>query len=92
MAIQKSKQRFGKANWRFKWWVSSDYRRRITKAKPGELVHHKDWTKTNNKKSNFKVEKPWNWMTAIGKHNQDHLEKAIKWGKAKAKKSKKVKK
>jgi hypothetical protein len=82
----KSKQRFWEANWRFKWWVSSDYRRRVTGAKPWELVHHIDENKSNNNKSNFKVLKPKNWMTAIWVHNsEEHLEKAIKGWKAKNK-------
>jgi len=83
---EKWKQRMAADNGRWKWGKSSDYRRRITWAKKWELVHHKDWDKGNNAKSNFKLEKPSNGITAIGKHNQDHLEKAIKWWKAKAKK------
>lgn len=64
--------RFGKDNGRFLGGKSSDYRRRITKAKPGELVHHKDGVKADNKKSNFQVIKPKNGMTAIGVHNEYH--------------------
>lgn len=82
----KSKQRMWKENWRWSGWKSSDYRRRITNAKPWEVIHHKDWDKSNNDKSNFKVEKPKDWMTAIWKHNQDHPEKAVKWWKARWKK------
>ena len=85
----KSKQRFWKENGRFKGWVSSDYRRRITNAKPWEIVHHKDEDKSNNNKSNFKKLKPKNGMTAIGVHNsEEHPEKAIKWGKVRAKQMK----
>lgn len=84
----KSKQRFGDENGRFEWGKSSDYRRRVAGAKKGQIVHHKDWDKDNNEASNFKLEKPSNGMSAIGKHNQDHLEKAIAWGKARAKKLK----
>jgi hypothetical protein len=66
-------------NGRFKWGKSSDYRRRITKAKPWEIVHHVDHNKKNNSKSNFeKVD----W---IGEHNKKHPEKAVKWWKARAK-------
>ena len=79
---QKSKQRFGKSNWRWKWWKSSDYRRRITKAKNGEIIHHKDENKNNNSKSNFAKVK-WTWA-----HNKLHPEKAVKGGKARARQRK----
>jgi hypothetical protein len=69
---QESKQRMGKENGRWKGGKSSDFRRRVTHAKPGELVHHKDGVKSDNKKSNFVVLKPKNGMTAIGVHNQKH--------------------
>lgn len=79
----KAKQRMGAANGRFKGWKSSDYRRRITWAKKGDLVHHIDGDKTNNAKSNFKKLKPKDWMTAIWVHNSEaHPEKAVKWWKA----------
>jgi hypothetical protein len=87
--MQKEKQRMWESNGRWLWWKSSDYRRRITKAKPGELIHHKDGDKSNNKLSNFKKEKPGDGMNAIWKHNQDHHEKAVKGGKARAKLNKK---
>ena len=70
-----------KENGRWKGGKSSDYRRRVTKAKPGELVHHKDHNKSNNKKSNFKVLKPGKNISAIGKHNKEHPEKGRKGGK-----------
>ena len=70
--------RFAGDNGRFKGGKSSDYRRRITKAKPGELVHHKDENKSNNKKSNFEVLKPSKGISAIGKHNIAHPEKGRK--------------
>lgn len=82
---EKAKQRMWASNGRWKWGLSSDYRRRITKAKPGELVHHIDKNKADNKLSNFKIEKPWDWMTAIWKHNVDHPEKSVAWWKARAK-------
>lgn len=76
--MEKAKQRMWKSNGRWKWWKSSDYRRRITNAKPWEIVHHIDENKSNNDKSNFqKVD--WIW-----KHNQEHPEKAIAGGKARA--------
>lgn len=65
-------------NGRWKGGKSSDYRRRITNAKDGELVHHKDHNKKNNKKENFKVLKPGNGVTATGKHNKAHPEKGKK--------------
>lgn len=70
--VMKSKQRMGKENGRWDNGKSSDYRRRVTGAKPGELVHHKDGDPNDNKRSNFVVLKPKNGMTAIGKHNQKH--------------------
>lgn len=74
-------------NGRFKWWVSSDYRRRITKAKPWEVVHHKDHDKSNNSKSNFEK------LNGVWEHNRKHLEKAVKGGLARAKQIKvKIKK
>ena len=72
-----------KENGRWKWWKSSDYRRRITKAAPWEIVHHKDHNKSNNTKSNFEKV---NW---VWEHNRKHPEKAIKGGKARAKQLKK---
>ncbi len=70
--------RFGKSNGRWKGGKSSDYRRRVTNAKKGELVHHKNHNKGDNKKSNFSKLKPGNGMTAIGKHNVRHPEKGRK--------------
>lgn len=78
----KSKQRMGSENWRWEGWKSSDYRRRITKAKPGEIVHHKDHDKSNNSKSNLKK------VNGIGEHNRQHLEKARAGGRARAKQMK----
>lgn len=86
--VDKAKQRMGSENWRWKGWKSSDYRRRVTGAKKWEIVHHKDHDKSNNAKSNFKLEKPKKWMNAIGVHNQEHPEKAIKGWRARAKKIK----
>jgi len=70
--------RFGKTNGRWKGGTSGDYRRRITNAKPGELVHHKDHNKNNNAKSNLKKLKPSKGVTAIGVHNRAHPEKGRK--------------
>jgi len=76
--------RFKGENGRWKNGKSSDYRRRITKAKKGELVHHKDHDKSNNSKGNFAVIKPGNGCTAIGNHNKEH--DRVNGGKAKKKK------
>lgn len=70
--------RDGKENGTWKGGKSSDYRRKLTGAKKGELVHHKDHDKSNNAKSNFEVLKPGNGVTAIGKHNKKHPEKGKK--------------
>lgn len=86
------KARLWKSNGRWLGWKSSDYRRRITKAKPGDwtIIHHKDEDKSNNDKSNFKVIKPKNGMTATGVHNsEEHQDKAVKWGRARARQLKK---
>lgn len=74
----KSKQRMGSENGRWAGGKSSDYRRRVTNAKPGTLVHHKDGNKADNKRSNFVVLKPGKGITAIGKHNKKHPEKGRK--------------
>jgi len=81
--VQKAKQRLGSENGRWKNGKSSDYRRRITDAKPGELVHHKDHNKAHNTKANFTKLKPGvaktssgiKKVTAIGRHNIAHPEK-----------------
>lgn len=70
--------RFGKSNGRFLGGKSSDYRRRVMKAKPGELIHHKDHKKGHNGKSNFVKLKPKNGVSAIGMHNKQHPEKGRK--------------
>lgn len=68
----KNMARFKGENGRWKNGKSSDYRRRITKAKAGELVHHKDHNKNNNKKSNFQK------VDGTGEHNKLHPEKGRK--------------
>ena len=74
----KNMSRPGKANGRWKGGKSSDYRRRITNAKKGELVHHKDHNKAHNTNGNFIKLKPSNGISAIGKHNKLHPEKGKK--------------
>jgi len=70
--------RFKSVNPKWKGGVSSSYRRRITGAKKGEIVHHKSKTKTNNKRSNLQVLKPSKGISAIGRHNKLHPEKGRK--------------
>jgi len=74
----KNMARIGSINAKWKGGKSSSYRRRITNAKKGELVHHKDKNKKDNKRSNFIVLKPGNGVTAIGRHNKAHPEKGRK--------------
>ena len=64
--------RFEGKNGRWKSGKSSDYRRRVTNAPKGSIVHHKDGIKSDNKKSNFQVLKPKDGMTATGVHNTHH--------------------
>lgn len=63
--------REGSDNGRWKGGKSSDYRRRVTGAKPGQIVHHKDHNKSNNSKSNFK-------LMSRAQHNKEHPEKGGK--------------
>lgn len=67
----KSMQRFGKSNGRWKRGRSKSFRRRVTKAKPNQVVHHRDRNKKNNKPSNFK-------KMSKAKHNKLHPEKGRK--------------
>ena len=64
----KGKKQYGKSNGRWKGGTSKTYRRRITKAKKGEVVHHKDHNKKNNKPSNLK-------KMSRASHNKAHPEK-----------------
>jgi len=61
-------KQFGKNNGRWKGGGSKSFRRRVTKAKPGQVVHHKDGNKKNNSKKNFKKMSP-------AQHNKNHPEK-----------------
>ena len=70
--------RDAKDNGRWKGGKSSDYRRKVTGAKKGELVHHKDGNKKHNTKDNFQVLKPKNGISATGMHNKKHPEKGRK--------------
>ena len=64
--------RFKKANGRWSGGKSSDYRRRVTGAKKGQIVHHKNKNKGDNRKSNFQV------LSSLGAHNKKHREKGFK--------------
>ena len=66
--VTTSKARMGKKNGRWKGGRSKSYRRSVSNAKNGEVVHHKDHNKKNNKRSNFKKMSP-------GQHNKAHPEK-----------------
>lgn len=74
----KNMARIGKNNPRWAGGISSDYQRRITSAKPGELVHHRDHNRSHNSKSNLEKLTPGKRITAIGKHNRQHPEKGRK--------------
>jgi len=76
--VMKSKQRLGSENGRWENGKSSDYQRRITHAKKGELVHHKDDNRTHNAVRNLMKLKPHKGVTAIGMHNKQHPEKGRK--------------
>ncbi len=65
---KKAMARTGKSNGRWQGGRSKSYRRAVTKAKKGEIVHHKDKNKANNKKSNFK-------KMSKAQHNKSHPEK-----------------
>jgi hypothetical protein len=77
----KGKKQYGKANGRWKGGTSKTYRRRITKAKKGEVVHHKDHNKKNNKSSNLK-------KMSRASHNKAHPEKGGHHPKSKRKRPK----
>lgn len=76
-------QRFGKANGAHKHGNSAHAYRLRAKAKPGQVVHHKDHNKKNSKKSNLKVLGKGKTMQARLKsaqaaHNMKHPEKGMK--------------
>jgi len=69
--LDKSKQRTGKSNGRWKGGRSKSFRRRATNAKKGEVVHHKNRKKSDNRPSNFQKMSP-------AQHNKAHPEKGRK--------------
>ena len=80
-------KRLASKNGRWQGGKSSIYRRNLTNAKPGEIVHHIDGNKSNNTRANFEVEKPGIYKNALGnyvrmngygRHNQKHKEKSKK--------------
>lgn len=64
-----SKAMLGKKNPAWKGGVHQDYYRRITGAKKGDLVHHKDGNRRNGSKSNLVVIKKKDRY----KHDELHL-------------------
>lgn len=70
--------RNGKENGRWVNGRSATYRRNVTNAKPGELVHHINGDKSDNRASNFSKLKPGKYVTAVGLHNKLHPEKGKK--------------
>lgn len=75
---KKGRSQMGKSNGRWKGGGSKSFRRRVTKAKPGQIVHHKDQNKKNNKPSNFKKMSP-------AQHNKAHPNKGGAHGRKKKK-------
>lgn len=65
---KKGRKQFGKSNPRWKGGRSKTFRRRITKAKPGQVVHHVNKKKSDNRPSNFKKMSP-------AAHNKAHPSK-----------------
>lgn len=72
MAKQSPMARVGKSNGRWKGGRSKTYYRKKAGAKPGQIVHHKDGDRSNNKKSNLGIIKPKGKITATGMHNKHH--------------------
>lgn len=75
--------RMGKSNGRWKGGRSKSYRRRVTGAKKGQVVHHKDGNKNNNKKSNFKILKKKGGISPRGQHNKLHPDRSKGSGRVK---------
>jgi len=65
---QNGRAQNGKSNPNWKGGGSKTHRRNVTKAKPGQIVHHKNKNKKDNRPSNFKKMSPAN-------HNRAHKEK-----------------
>ena len=63
--------RTGSKNGSWKGGKSAHYARRTSDAGPGDVVHHRDKNKANNKKSNFR-------KVSKAKHNKLHPEKGRK--------------
>ena len=80
-------QRFGKANGSYKHGNSPHAYRLKAKAKPNEVVHHKDENKSNSTKKNLKVLKNTKKSSAMAKHNKQHPEKGRKAAAARRRKS-----
>ena len=70
-------QRFGKSNGSYKDGNSPHAYRLKAKAKPHEIVHHKNENKKDSRKSNLKVLTN-KGTSALAKHNKQHPEKGVK--------------
>ena len=66
-------QRMGAENGRWKDGRSPTYYRRITKAKPGQTVHHVNENKSDNRRGNLQVIKGNKYANAIARHNKKRL-------------------
>jgi hypothetical protein len=75
---RKSLQRLGSKNGAWKGGKSAHAIRRKVRAKPGEVVHHKDHNKSNSKTSNLR-------KVSMAKHNKLHPEKGRKSGRVRRK-------
>lgn len=78
-------QRFGKSNGSFKSGNSPHAYRLKAKAKPGQIVHHKDHNKQHSVKGNLKPLGSGKTMAArmksgMAEHNRQHPEKGEKAG------------
>jgi len=68
--------RTGPRNGAWKGGRSPHYYRRKARAKPGEVVHHRNHKKSDNRKKNLVV------LKSVGSHNKRHPEKGRKAAKA----------
>lgn len=84
-------QRFGKSNGSFKHGNSPHAYRLKAKAKPGQIVHHKDHNKKNSTAKNLKTlgsgkTAAQRLASARAAHNKAHPEKGLKAVRARMKK------
>lgn len=79
-------QRLGASNGSYKGGNSAHAYRLKAKAKPHEVVHHKDHNKQNSTPKNLKVLTNTKKLSAAAKHNKAHPEKGRKGVAARKKK------